>query len=896
VSARTPRPPAAWSRLLGWAANRLGTPELADDAAELFAEHAASRGEGPARSWYRRQALSSLRRAILPGREGPRGRRTPTWVAGLSLDVKLGLRMLVKNRGLTAVAVFALALGIPTALWPFHFMNILATPLPFDEGEQILALRHSEGVMESGSGRPHAYSVWREELTSFEELGAARLANLNVVPEEGPVRPWRSAFMTASTFRIMRVPPLLGRPLLDADEVVGGADVVVLGYEPWQTLFGGDPGAVGRTIRIAGAPHTIVGVMPEGFGFPTNEHLWIPLRGIASAEPGVGPGVRIYGRLAEGVSESQALAEVTSVEVGLDEAFPDAYGSVRPEIIPYSYVGIGGPGPVGARLILGPFQLLALVLLGVACGNVGTLVLARNAARAGEIAVRTALGASRARIVSQLFVESLVLALVATGVGLALGHWVTERLGQIPRNDMPFWIDIGLSRKTALYALGLAVFCASVAGILPALKSTSGSVQKRMQSSNTGGGPVRFGGATTALVVAEVALGVLCLFGGWVGWRMIPRVEPAHAEIALDSFLAASLTSVGTLESEPGSEPVDRDLRTAEIQQELARRLLGEPGVRGVAFASSLPGEGHDDVRLEVEGEPLADGGLGHQVQAASVVPGFFEGLGHPVRSGRDFTLSDVPASEEATAAPVIVNASLAARVFGGTNPIGRRVRYVTSGDEEPAPWHEIVGVVGSLGMSQDPASDGAGLYHPVAPSDLAPLRMAVHLSGDPAAFAPRLREILAEIDPAAMINEPMPLTEVNADDAKLMGWMLFAVAVVAGISVLLSVASLNALMAFTVAQRTREIGLRSALGAEAGRIVSVIAGRAFAQLAVGVLLAVAASAVIVTKGLPADPATAGWPLALAGAAAIVLLVGMLACVGPTLRGLRIRPVEALKS
>jgi ABC-type antimicrobial peptide transport system permease subunit len=173
---------------------------------------------------------------------------------------------------------------------------------------------------------------------------------------------------------------------------------------------------------------------------------------------------------------------------------------------------------------------------------------------------------------------------------------------------------------------------------------------------------------------------------------------------------------------------------------------------------------------------------------------------------------------------------------------------------------------------------------------------MAVHLSEDPAAFAPRLRETLAEIDPAAMIGEPMPLPEVIQGDQTAMGWVLVAVAVVAGISVLLSVASLNALMAFTVAQRTREIGLRSALGAEAGGIVSVIAGRAFAQLTVGVLIAVLAGAVIVTKGLPADPATAGWPLALAGAAAIVLLVGMLACVGPTLRGLRIRPVEALKS
>jgi len=233
-----------------------------------------------------------------------------------------------------------------------HMLNVFETPLPFHEGERVVGLRHSETVMESGNGTLHAYAVWRETLSSFEEIGSALRADFNVVPDDGAVRPWFGAFMTASSFRIARVPPLLGRPLLDQDELVGAPDVVVLGYEPWQVHFVGDPGAVGRTLRIAGTRHTVVGVMPEGFRFPSNEHLWIPLRGSASAEAGTGPEIWIYGRLADGVTESQALAELTGVEAGLDEAFPEAYGDVRPEIVRYSYLPVGGPA--GTRWILAP--------------------------------------------------------------------------------------------------------------------------------------------------------------------------------------------------------------------------------------------------------------------------------------------------------------------------------------------------------------------------------------------------------------------------------------------------------------------------------------------------------------------------------------------------------------
>jgi predicted permease len=528
-------------------------------------------------------------------------------------------------------------------------------------------------------------------------------------------------------------------------------------------------------------------------------------------------------------------------------------------------------------------------------------VLARNAARSTEIAVRTALGASRARIVSQLFVESLVLALLATGLGLLIGQLAMARFQglELWQDELAFWLDFGLSRRTAATALGIAVFCAAVSGILPALKATGGNLQRQMQRASAGGGAVHFGRATTALVVAEVALGVICLFGGWVGWQLIPRVEPARTEIAMESFLAARLAVPAGEGLGSSGLPNDNERgdRLVDLQQELERRLAGEPGVRGVAFANRLPGQYHSMARLEVEGEPLADRGDGHQVMRGDIAPGFFEGLGHRVRAGRDFTASDLPDPDGPPGGAVIVNAALVERVFGGGNAIGRRVRYVTYAGREPGPWHEIVGVVGSLGMvSADPMPDDAGLYHLVAPGDLFLLRTAIHLAGDPASFAPRLRQIAAEIDPAAWVADPMPLTELLAIDRSLFGWLLVGVAVVAGTAVVLSVASLHALMAFTVAQRTREIGLRSALGAEPRAIISVIARRAFTQLATGVFIAAVGSAVFVAKVMPGPYGTMdGWPLALAGAAAVVFLVGMLACLGPAVRGLRIRPMEALR-
>ena len=833
--------------------------------------------------------------------------RAPGRVGTSLLDVKLAIRMLRKHPGLSAVAIFALALGIPTSLAPMHILKTINATLPFDGGDEIVGLRYRY-VAESyeAPGSFHDYRVWRERLTSLERIGAASQERYNLVAEDGRTRPYRGSRISASSFVIVRVPPLLGRPLMESDEMVGAPDVVVLAYDVWQSFLHGNPDVLGRTVKVGGVPHTVVGVMPQGFHFPDYEYLWLPLRaGALANQPAAGPATLIYGRLRDGVSEAQATAEMRSVHAGLAETHPHVYDQLRPEIVPYTYLVTGNP--LDAWMEIGIMQVFALVLLAVACGNVGTLILARTAARSGEIAVRTALGASRARIVSQLFVESLVLAVVSTGIGLAIAVVVANRMGRLhsAEGDMPFWMDVGrVDIGMVLMALGLAVFCAVIAGVVPALKATGRGIQANMQRLGAARAGVRFGHATTALIVAEVALGVVCLFGGVIAYRIMLMTAPGEIAIDPKEFLTAELRLPNhVFPARNDTAGVDiLNARLAIIQREIARRLSAEQGVQGVAFATNLPGQGHGEARLEVDGIDRP-GVEGQRVLRTVVDIGFVAGLGQAVLYGRDFATSDLPPRPDQLPRAVIVNTAFVERVLRGRNAIGQRVRYATRPGEEPGPWFEIIGVVGPLGMmdhmNHNGMLDGAGVYHPAHPgAALLPTRLAIRLSSDPGAFVPRLHEIAAEVDPETIVMRPMRMDQLEQGDRAFMQWVVFGIVVVAGIAVVLSIAGLYALMSFTVAQRRQEIGVRSALGAQARSIVVLIAKRAAVQLTIGIAIGVVVVGVLVRQSLPDTVLTplTRWPLAAAAAGVTIVLIGAVACMAPIRRGLGIRPIEALRA
>ncbi len=750
------------------------------------------------------------------------------------LDVKLAARMLLKQPALTLVAVFALAVGIPVGLLPQHIIGSLMAPIPVPQGAEVLMIDNVNVRTSNPVRRPlHDFVRWRAELTSFSSIGIASTKPVNLIADDGRSAPVHGAEVTASVFEILRVKPIMGRPLIIDDEVPGAPDVVVLGYDAWRARLASDPEVVGKSVRIGGAPHTIVGVMPEGFQYPVRDDLWVPFRHEVSAYPeGSGPRARVLARLAEGVTLEQANREIEFLGQRLATAFPETHADLQPRVLPYAEGLVGGDPNDEPDIVM--LRLVALLLLALACGNVGILVLARTSTRVGELAVRTALGASRTRIVGQLFIESLLLAVLGAGVGLMVANHLSGRFGALEQIT-EYWIDFRITGRTVMLAFILAVFSAVLAGVVPALRATGKHVQLNMQRSAGGAAGLRFGALSSMLVVAEVGVAVwfLSLSAGLVPSAV---AAPGGLGIDTDQYLFAALrfpTTENPVRSfDPGSAPFSE--RAASIQLAFSERVAEEPGLRPLAIGVPLPGMQHSTRWVEVEGEPPPEGSLGIRVRYATVDIDYFKAFEQSILDGRDFTQADLGDDEHV----IIVNTNFADHVLRGGNPIGRRIRYTTTlGGGAPGPWLEIVGVVGPLGMNElNPAND-AGLYEVAAPGEINPVRLAIKVGPDPTSAVPRLREILAEVDQGAMLQDPSRLSDVFNADRFLTQWIGLLFALIALIAVVLSVAGLYALMSFTVSQRTREIGIRTALGARPARIVSTIARRALMQLSAGVML-----------------------------------------------------------
>lgn len=417
------------------------------------------------------------------------------------LDVKLGLRALVKRPGLTFAAVFALAVGIPVGMAPMHLADALRAPLPEDKGDRIRAIRYWN--LETNRGQALSYfelSRWREELATFETVGALRSDAYTLSPEGASGVSVRGAEVTATTFGILGAVPLMGRTLGRADERPGAPDVVIVGYDLWQARLAGDPEVVGKTLRVGGVPRTVVGVMPQGFRFPAREQLWLPLREELAAEPGEGRGLHVFGRLTEGVAPETAQAEVTTAGRRMAMEFPVRNSRLRAEVVPFGVSAMNLPrGGSGALPGFFLFQVLCWVILLVSCANVAMLIFARTATRFRELAIRSALGAGRGRIVSQMFVESLVLTLSAAALGLAIYNWMLGRLLAAVAaaewlEGIPYWFDLGVSVRTVAWALVFALLSAVAVGAVPALMVTGKRVQRSIQEAGTGRSRMRFGG------------------------------------------------------------------------------------------------------------------------------------------------------------------------------------------------------------------------------------------------------------------------------------------------------------------------------------------------------------------------------------------------------------------
>ncbi len=819
------------------------------------------------------------------------------------IDVRLGARMLVKYPGLTIAAVFALAVGIPVGMAPMHLSSALDAPLPEDGENRVRAIRLWDPARTSVAPlTDHDWLLLEQQLGAFDLAGAFRRSTYNL-DSDGRAAPVAGAEVTSSIFALLGTAPLLGRTLDRSDEAAGSPPVVVLGHDLWRARFGGDPAVVGRTVRLAGVPHTVVGVMPQGFLFPANEQAWLPLRAERSA-PGEGRALYVVGRLAEGVTDEQAQAELTTLAGRRTPDVPEARARLRFEVVPFAYAFLGIPrGGLAALPEFPLFQALALGLLVVASGNVAMLVFARTATRLPELAVRTALGAGRGRIVAQIFVETLVLAAVAAGVGLASADWILGRVGLAAlagEAALPYWLSLGVTPRAVLRALGLAVLGAAVAGLLPALRLSGRDPQQSIRRARGGRSGILFGRLTGALVVADVAVSIVAVgLAAGLSKQLTSRRSAAELTgIAAGEFLAVDVRlPVDALPGVTGAEGARFRERLARTQEALVERLLSEPGVRSVAVADALPRMDHDVRLIEVERAPGPAGAVeGHGVRVAHVDPAFFGALRQPVLAGRGFDRADLATDPR----PVVVNSAFAESVLGGRDPVGQRVRFVGAGAGPEAPWVEIVGVVGHLGMNIVNPRGSPGVYLPAAPGEIHPLRLAVELGADPARFAPRAREIVSEVEPSAFVRSVTALDRVYQGDWYLMlaisgGLVLFVAVLVA-----LATSALYAILSFSVSERTREIGIRAALGAGRPSLALTILRRSLGWIALGALLGTPLAAWILLRfrEIAGAAGSAGLTVGLAVGLglAIVSLVALAGCLAPTRRALAVPPSRALKA
>jgi hypothetical protein len=512
-----------------------------------------------------------------------------------------------------------------------------------------------------------------------------------------------------------------------------------------------------------------------------------------------------------------------------------------------------------------------------------------------------ALGAGRIRIVSQVFVETLLLALCATGLGLVVANWSVRQFEAETSAmlEFPYWMDTSVGLRTVVLALGLGVVCTGVACLVPALKASGPGIQGNLGRFAGRGSPIRFGVGASALLVVEVALSVGALSFGGAWTRTLLQADRSEMGIQLERYLSARLEfpQVDPTRSQADTYLDESADHIASTQRELKRRLEAEPGVRSVAVAMSgdLPGEWNSPRRVEVEGDATSEGPTAFVVAHSTVDVDFFRDLGRPILWGRDFRNGDIPDERGAHRPSAIVNTTVVDHVLDGRNPIGMRIRYLVRGTD-PAPWYEIVGVVGSLALNPLNGDRDAGVYHPAGPGEMSQIGFVIDAGADPTAFTPRLRAIAAEVDPSAMVQQPMLLSERADLGALGLKYLALAPVLFSVIAILLSSAGLYALMSFTVVQRTREIGVRVALGAQPRSIGYSIVRRAAAQLGLGVALGAAISVWILAAFYedPTGPSAQYMPLVVAGAVAGTVLIGMLACLVPTLRGLRIQPMVAL--
>ncbi len=807
-------------------------------------------------------------------------------MTGFLKDLRYAGRMLLRSPGVSAMAIIALGLGIGVTATMFSIVyGALMRGLPFEGGNRVMMLSRTQlSQSESRLAVPiHDYQDWKDQQKSFEDLAAYYEGTVNVTWSDRPER-FDGAFITANGFSVLGIQPVLGRSFRADEERPGGLMPLVLSYHLWQDRFHGDRGALGQVVKVNGEAAEVVGVMPDGFLFPNREDLWVPLRLDARTLPrGAGQGLTVYGKLRRGVSLQQARTELGGIARRLERAYPEANKGMGVLIQPFTKAFVGSEG---SRLLGSMLAVVFLVLL-IACANVANLLLARATVRSKEVGIRTALGAHRARVVSQMVAEALALALVGGALGAALA-WVGITLfaRAIVATEPPYFLVFTLDTPVLLFILVVSVLSAIVAGGLPALKASRLDVSSILKDESRGSSGLTMGRTSKVLVVGEIAMSLALLVAAGLTAKSITRLRSYDYGFDTHAVFTARL---GLFDAE-----FPDTLARRRFFEDVRRRVAEIPGATATGLGTVLPGGfGRGYARLAIEGKAYAEDRDYPSAFSGSVTPGYFAALGVHAAAGRTFEDADV-----ARSLPVaIVNESFARKFFPGETAVGRRFRQGTS--QSSAPWLTVVGVVPDLwmqGMTNEDASP-AGFYVPVAQSDAHFMSILARGPTDPMTLTVAVRKAVQAVN----ADTPIYFVDTAAGRIAENTWIynIFGVLfVVFGfVALFLASVGLYAVMAFSVSRRTPEVGIRMALGAASSQVLALILRQGLTQIASGIILGFGL-AILVGKALQlvlfqvgaADPFTfVVVPLVLAGA-------GVLACLVPALRATRVDPVVALRS
>jgi putative ABC transport system permease protein len=796
--------------------------------------------------------------------------------ADILTDMRYASRQLVKTPGFTVVAVLTLAFGIGATSAIFSVVNgVILRPLPYPDSGNLV--RVIEIVPQYGrfAVAPANFLDWRQQNTVFERIAAYAGGTDTFVGKEGPERiPMTS--VTWDLFDVLRVSPALGRSFRPEEDRRGQNTAIVLSHGMWQRRFGGDPGVLGRTITLSGTPVTIVGVMPAGFYFPTREtEFWRPIAFDPAKATRGGHFIGVIARLKPGVPIQQASLEMKTIAGRLAQQYPESNAEESVEIVALQ------------DLIVGPIRPMLLTLLAavgvvvlIACANVANLLLVRASVREKEIAIRAAMGAGRRRLVLQMLAESLVLALLGGAVGLLLAYVAIGPIQTLSAGSIPRVADVTLDRNVLAFAFIVTLATGVFFGLAPAWqasRATLGAVLKEGGRSSTGSGGRWL---RNALLVAEVALSIVLLVGATLLLRSFANITSIDPGFRPERVLAFRVALPDAAYPKPQNQVAFFD--------RLIEKLQTSPQVESVGMVQQLPMRGDYVLSFSIQGRAPAKPGEEPSANHRAISPGYFHALGIPLLRGRAFSDRDV----ENSPMVAVVDEAFARRHFPNDDAIGRGIDIGNGTDG----FYEIVGVVGDVHHGGLDAAPNPTMYVPFKQDVFSSMWMMVRTKGDPAQHTSLARQAVREIDSSLPAFSITPLATVVDESVAQRRFSMLLLGLFALVALFLAAVGLYGVVAYTVSQRTQEIGLRMAIGAQPGDVLRMVVGGGMKLAALGVVIGIAAAlglASLVASMLfgvtPFDPAS------YAVTAAVLLIVAAFACYVPARRAMGVDPLVALR-